>query len=159
MHKGDALLAQRHYTVMQFRNERKKTANSCEIVVLQWYRKRMTLPLYNINVKRCFERAHIQIFVWIDAHCKKSDIDWNALYDQNDLQWLDSMCNVQQIKKQQHFISSIYCFIRRRISLLFFVQRCSNFIADCSSGINGCIYHYFNFNFVSFTHFSISFFA
>lgn len=158
-----AMLVQRQRTVMH-------RMLSHSIAWMRWYRKwkrnDITLMLLIGNVKRCdgFERAHIQIFVWIDACRRRATVQTkNALCDRNDLEWLNMICVVVYEWKNRIFFSLALFYL---IDILFHsgmnlsvfsIRWCNSIISDCSSGINGCVYHYFNFNYAPFAQFSTTF--
>lgn len=127
----------------------------------------MTLPLLIGNVKRCdgFERAHIQIFVWIDA-CRwraTTQIKMHSAIEMisNDSTWFVLFFFVQKTQKIIEFFSCAVPSRRYTVSFLsvLLIWWCRSIISDCSSGINGCINHSFIFNSTSFAQFSTTFFG
>lgn len=128
-------------------SEKRKCAKSYER--LCWYRKRMTLPLY-----------------WLGRGKK----DVTVIKGRTSKYLYEMMCiaRSERVKKivrhrqkcimrskwspmtRHDLVRQIFFMLLFYPSVFFPVASYNGIIADCSSGINGCICHYFKFQFCFF---------
>lgn len=113
-------------------------------------------------MRRLRKGSHTNICMNRCMSQKSHDTDKNVLCDRNDLEWLNMICVVLFEKNSIFFSLALFYLIdilfQSGMNLsVFSIRWCNSIISDCSSGINGCIYHYFNFNYAPFAQFSTTF--